>query len=84
MADIKLERIAQRLEAMQVKNDELREQLETRAGEKTEMLARHATEVTAHNVETTAMEKRRKELKDDYGDLFEIVGRIKKSTTPSE
>ena len=67
MAD--LTRIAQRLEAMQTKNEELREQLETRGTEKAEMVARHNAEVTAHNAETEALTKRRQELKDDYGEL---------------
>ena len=87
MPDKKLERIAQRLEKMQARNDELREQLAARVAEAEQMAVRHAdeerrltdqlmqlrntqqTERTAYTSETAAIENRRKELKEDYGDL---------------
>ncbi len=94
MPSDKLKRIATRLNAMQARNEELREHLAGRETEKQQMATRHAdaerqlteqltqlrnsqrAELTAHEAETTAMKTRRKELKEDYGELKPVFDQL--------
>lgn len=90
----KLERIGARLAKMQERNDELREQIESRDTSKKKMVADHAeamrllkdqqtrlhavqvAEKTAHDNETNAIQTRRDELKEDYGELKPLYDQL--------
>ena len=98
MAQDKLERTRARLEGMQARNIELRDQIAARSAEREKIVARHteaerqltdqltrlraasAAEVTAHDNESTALAKRRAELKEDYGDLKPMFDQLEAAT----
>ena len=106
-----LSRVSDRLEAMNAKNDELREKLAAREAKKVELAGEqnrlqqvlaakiadlqsqlsalrnsHAIDATAFDAETTAIKRRRDELKADYGVLKPVLDAllVPENTTPED
>lgn len=53
--------------------------LEKANGQLEQLRAEQAAEVKTHQAETAALQRRREELKQDYGDIHELVGQLQKT-----